>query len=91
MSCVHKHNSACPFADSDTSDYVQNMGCLPSPYEIKNMRVFHGKTWACHEKPEQPCTGAIQYLKKQNLPYHVIDANLVTESSAWHLFTEPKI
>ena len=68
MSCNTKIDSACPFSFTEQSEYVQNLGCLPTPYEIRNMRVVHGKTWACHENPSKPCTGAINWLKSNDLP-----------------------
>lgn len=90
MSCNHKHDSACPFVYSDVSEYVQNLGCLPTPQEIVTMRVVHGKTWACHERPDQPCAGSIRHLKRSGKPHKVIDLELLTEQSNWHLYTKEK-
>lgn len=87
---VCNHNSeqcSCPFAFTDISEQAQNYGCLPSPYEIINMRVKHGKTWACHSDPTVPCIGAITYLKEHNLPYSVINSDLITEQSNWVVYT----
>lgn len=53
------------------------------------MRVVHGKTWACHSNPRKPCLGTLQYLKKQNLPYKVIDGNLVTEATDYRQYLTP--
>lgn len=91
MSCNTKTNSACPFSFTEMSEYVQNFGCLPTPFEIRNMRVVHGKTWACHENPAKPCAGAIQWLKAEGLPYEVIDTQLLTENSDWHMFIHDKV
>ena len=88
MSCVDHHDSACPFSFTEQSEYVQNLGCLPSPYEIRNMRVIHGKSWACHSEPTKPCVGAIRWLKEEGLPYNVIDSELLTEKSPWHLYVQ---
>ena len=79
-------NGACPFAFNDTSEYVQNLGCLPTPYEIIQMRQKHGKTWACHDNPKKPCLGALEYMKKNRFEYKVIDKDLLTENSNWHLY-----
>lgn len=73
----------CPFSFTEKSEQIQNYGCLPSPMEIINMRVIHGKSWACHSNPNKPCLGAINYLKEKQLPFTVIDNKLITESDNW--------
>lgn len=88
--CTDRHDSACPFAFTDQSEITSNFGCLPAPADVINMRVHHGKTWACHERPNEPCAGAIRRLKELGLPHKVIDPNLLTERSDWHLYTESK-
>lgn len=86
----HDEKSACPFAFTETSETVQNYGCLPTPREIVMMRVEHGKTWACHKDPGKPCAGAIEHLAHHGLPHRVIDPVLVTEADDWGAYTGVK-
>ena len=88
MACnLESEKCCCPFAFTDASEYVQGLGCLPSPHDIITMRIAHGKTWACHDDPTIPCIGAINYMKEHEMPYKVIDPELVTESHDWSQYT----
>lgn len=81
-------NGACPFSFSDSSEMAQGYGCLPSPYDIVQMRQKHGKTWACHDNPNKPCLGALLYMAEKGLEYKVLDKKLITESDNWHIYCE---
>lgn len=81
--------TSCPFAYTDESEQIQSYGCLPTPREIRIMRVDHGKTWACHSNPRKPCLGALLDLQKNGLPHKVIDCELLTENHPWHLYANP--
>lgn len=89
--CDHEDpQCCCPFAWTEASERVQNYGCLPEPWEIRNMRVHHGKTWACHSDPDNPCIGAIRFLKERGEPYKVIDTKLITEQDEWGQYCTQK-
>lgn len=85
--CFRDEDSSCPFSFTDVSESVQGLGCLPSPFEIINMRVSHGKTWACHKHPDRPCKGTISHLREEGLPFEVVDKELVTEKDNWWLYS----
>jgi len=80
----------CPFSFTGESDYIQNLGCLPTPYDIVTMRVDYGKTWSCHSNPRKPCLGALNYLRDLELPYKIIDKKLITEKDRWDYISKPK-
>lgn len=88
-SCTKQRSIAsCPFALTDESEQIQNYGCLPTPYDILQMRLIHGKTWACHSDSRKPCLGALEYLKELNLPFKVIDQKMVTLDDNWGEYTK---
>lgn len=74
--------SACPvnFSDEDT-EYSQNMGCLPAPSDIIQMRAVEGVTWACHSDYTKPCVSGVRLLQALNLPYKVLQ--LRNEMDMW--------
>lgn len=86
MTCPLDETSCCPMAFTENSEVAQGYGCLPSPYEITQMRIKHGKTWACHSEPTAPCVGAIKYMKEKGLPHTIIDPMLVTEAVDWSVY-----
>lgn len=53
----------CPFNRSDESEYVQELGCLPTPTEIISLKVATGHNWECHSRPEHPCQGLQQEIR----------------------------
>lgn len=73
--------TSCPFACTEESEVIQNLGCLPSPTNILAMRVLFGKTWACHSDNSKPCVGAIKSLQALGHDYKVIDKTLITEET----------
>jgi hypothetical protein len=75
------HEDGCPFAFTEESEKIQNYGCLPEPYDIVAMRVFHNKTWACHSDNSKPCTGSLNFMREHGIDCRIIDRELVTEKS----------
>lgn len=73
--------TSCPFAYTEESEKIQNYGCLPTPIEIIAMRVFHGKTWACHSDHSKPCIGALKNIKEKGFDNSIIDKNFINDSN----------
>lgn len=76
MSC-----DACPFACSDTSEYVQGLGCLPSAFDIMEMKKRSGHNWSCHESDPAKlklCAGQVQWVKELQLPVDMKAGNLIS-------------
>ena len=64
MSCP-----ACPFAMTDHSESVQNLACLPTPYEVMRLMRDQGKRWCCHENEARACAGQVEYCRGVGIPY----------------------
>ena len=74
--------SACPFAFTDRSEYVQNLGCLPSPYEIMAAKRDTGRNWACHDDERRVCAGFVQKCRERGIDYRGADLVTLTEWNA---------
>lgn len=59
MACKH-----CPFAFTDDSEEVQNYACLPSPYDIIQMKRKSGHNWSCHSNEKMICKGFVNHVKE---------------------------
>ncbi|GAA4878959.1 hypothetical protein GCM10023310_68820 [Paenibacillus vulneris] len=74
MGCNH-----CPFAFTDASEEFQNYGCLPSPWDIIQMKRKSGHNWACHENENKLCQGLkdhVQYHQENNCVDRMRDIDL---------------
>lgn len=61
--------AACPFAFTEESELVQNLGCLPTPQEAMRIQRDHGKNWGCHEDESRPCAGQVAHCREEGVPY----------------------
>jgi hypothetical protein len=60
---------ACPFAMTEQSESIQNLGCLPTPYEAMQIMRGEGKNWCCHEDETKPCAGQVSYCREEGISY----------------------
>lgn len=74
---------ACPFAFTNESESIQNLGCLPSPYEIMVLRRETGRSWSCHEDDTKPCAGQIKFCREEGFDHKVIKP-LITYTKWYH-------
>lgn len=61
--------SACPFSFSDNAENLCNLGCLPSVFEIMQIKKETGLNWACHDDESKICSGYVEYAAKKGLDY----------------------
>lgn len=62
--------SGCPFNyGNPTSEVAQNLGCLPTPWEIMDIKRNSNKNWSCHEDETKLCPGFIERAKELKLNY----------------------
>jgi hypothetical protein len=74
---------SCPFSFTEESERAQNYGCLPTPFDIVEMRVHIGKTWACHSDYTKPCKGALNHMREENIDCKIIDPVLINDTDNW--------
>jgi hypothetical protein len=60
----------CPFDyGSPATELTQNLGCLPSPFEVRALCREAGTAWACHAAPAAVCAGyAEEFPHRAKLP-----------------------
>lgn len=61
MSC-----KTCPFAHTDESEYLLNLGCLPEQSWIIDMHVQSGHLWSCHQVDDVKCKGTEKEIARIN-------------------------
>jgi len=71
----------CPFNDGITEEATdaQNLGCLPSAYDILKILSDSGKHWACHGHSDLTCGGLIQHFSQKAI---IIDTNVELHTEA---------
>mgnify|MGYP000875783840 FL=1 len=63
---------------NDISENIQNLGCLPTPYELIDFKREEDWNWECHEGTGKICAGFVAVCKDKNLDYksgNLLDAD----------------
>jgi hypothetical protein len=77
---------ACPFAYTDYSEGIQNLGCLPEPHELLTLKRDQNINWACHEDESKPCVGFVIRAHELGLDYK---QGPMTNLSEWNEASGP--
>ncbi len=82
---------SCPFNDGVTFEASegQNLGCLPSGYDIIQMKRRSGQNWACHDDESKVCSGLCHSAKDAGLD--LSEGGLVRYSSWYHAGEEAAV
>lgn len=75
---------SCPFNDGLThaASDAQNLGCLPTPFDIVQMKRESGQNWACHDDETKVCAGLCHRAKDEGLD--LSQGGLIRYSSWYH-------
>ena len=78
---------ACPFNDAFTeaAAYAQNLGCLPDPFYLIELKKRTGQNWACHDDEKRVCAGLCHAAKDHNLK---LDTGGLVRYPTWFHFGE---
>lgn len=76
--------NTCPFAHTDESEYVQNLGCLPEPHDIVKMKIESGHNWACHGDEDKICSGFVNHIKENHPELDTTTGNLISYDTWCH-------
>jgi hypothetical protein len=89
MSCKDEC-TACPFnIGHPECDAAYNLGCLPTPHEVIELKKTTGNNWACHSKPDQVCAGMVRWAKSQDLKLDFKSGELLVQAGV-HCSNDPK-
>lgn len=68
----------CPFSYNDEADQAQNYGCLPTRYDIIEMKEKSGHNWACHYDETVLCGGFARHLMENRPDLNVKEGGLIS-------------
>lgn len=76
--------TSCPFNDglTEAASNAQNLGCLPTPFDIIQMKRESGQNWACHDDETKVCAGLCHQAKEASLD--LSEGGLIRYSSWYH-------
>lgn len=67
----------CPFSSNDEAFDVQNLGCLPSAYDIVQLKEKTNQNWSCHGDSTVLCGGFARYVSEKRPDLDVKTGGLI--------------
>lgn len=61
---------ACPFADTPEAIQAENLGCLPTRWDVGQMKRDHNINWVCHADEAKLCAGFIDWCRENGFNPH---------------------
>lgn len=59
----------CPFNHTEAAVNAYNWGCLPSVFDVFELKRNHNANWQCHEGNGKICAGYVQMAKEEGVDY----------------------
>lgn len=81
----------CPFSCNEHAEQAQNYGCLPSPFQIIEMKRKSGHNWACHSNENVLCGGFAKFIKDECPDLDIHTGNLISYETWYHQGEEAAI
>ena len=60
--------NTCPFKGGDEAEQGISLGCLPSVFEIMQIKRETGHNWGCHSE-DRICAGFVEACRETGLEY----------------------
>lgn len=81
----------CPFSCNAEAEQVQNYGCLPTPFNIIDMKAKSGHNWSCHHDANVLCGGFASFIKTERPDLDIHKGNLISYETWYHKGEEAAI
>jgi hypothetical protein len=79
--------TTCPFSWSEEAQIAQAIGCLPSPYDIIEIKRTTNENWACHSNCKRICQGLVQANDERKLGLDLTQGPLHHDFESVHSLT----
>lgn len=74
----------CPFSFNEESEIVHNYACLPTGYDIIELKKKTNQNWTCHGDETVICGGYAKYLKENHPKLSIKEGGLISYET-WYI------